>query len=133
MARKGRYTKKSKLGPGCQQPQTALPPALASHHDDSQILPTRGDGVPTTSRPFHPPCSEPRPAPRMSINSIHNSEPGHKNLDANVDEVDSFGQEVDDHFVASGAQRRKGCKTTNFWTVKIIGNVFSNFSFFNLS
>ncbi|QHN97424.1 uncharacterized protein DS421_18g627250 [Arachis hypogaea] len=58
----------------------------------------------------------------MSTNSpVHNSEPCHKNLDANTDWVDSLDQEVDDQsFVASGAQSHKGCKTTEFWRVKII-------------
>ncbi|RYQ98497.1 hypothetical protein Ahy_B07g086228 [Arachis hypogaea] len=39
MARKGCYTKKAKLGPGVQQPQTGATAASASHHDDSQIPP----------------------------------------------------------------------------------------------
>ncbi|KAL4321651.1 hypothetical protein AHAS_Ahas14G0131800 [Arachis hypogaea] len=93
MARKGHYTKKPKLGPRCQQPQTTPPTASASHHDDSQILPPSGDSVPATSRQFHPPRSEPRPAPQTK---------------------------VDDLFVTSGAQSRKGRKTTEFWMVKII-------------
>ncbi|RYQ95159.1 hypothetical protein Ahy_B08g090214 [Arachis hypogaea] len=94
----------------------------ASHHDDAQILLASGDGIPTTSCPFRLPHSEPRPTPQMSTNSpVHNSEPCHKNLDANTDWVDSLDQEVDDQsFVASGAQSHKGCKTTEFWRVKII-------------
>ncbi|XP_072092204.1 uncharacterized protein [Arachis hypogaea] len=121
MTRKGHYTKKLKLGLGCQQPQAALPLASASHYDDAQILLTSGDGVPATSCLFRPSRNEPRPAPQISTSSLHNSEPCHENLDANVDEVDSLDQEVDDQsFVASGAQSRKGHKTTEFWTVKII-------------
>ncbi|RYQ91912.1 hypothetical protein Ahy_B09g097969 [Arachis hypogaea] len=91
MARNGHYTKRPKLGPGCQQPQTALLPASAVHHDDSQN--------PRLFRPLH---SELRPAPQTSTNSIQNSEPGHVNLDANA------------------TKSRKGYKTTKFWMVKII-------------
>ncbi|KAL4294391.1 hypothetical protein AHAS_Ahas18G0223400 [Arachis hypogaea] len=43
MARKGRYTKKPKLGPGCQQPLTAPPLGSGSHQADSQVLPAGGD------------------------------------------------------------------------------------------
>ncbi|RYQ91772.1 hypothetical protein Ahy_B09g097801 isoform B [Arachis hypogaea] len=53
MARKGRFTKKSKIGPGCQQPQTAPPPASATHRDDSEILPDSGDSVPPIYHIFH--------------------------------------------------------------------------------
>nr|XP_029146925.1 uncharacterized protein LOC114924919 [Arachis hypogaea] len=121
MARKGQYTKKSKLGPGYQQPQTAPPSASGSHHDDSQVLPAGGDGVPTTSHPFRPPRTEPRPAPQMSTNSVHNSELSHDHfLEGNAPEVESRAHEVDDHFSASGAQSRKRCKTTKFWTINII-------------
>ncbi|QHN96124.1 uncharacterized protein [Arachis hypogaea] len=103
MARKGRYMKKPKLGPGCQQPQTAPPPASVSHHDDSQIPPDSGDSVPATSRPLLLPLSEPRLAPQSSTNSIQNSEPGYVNLAASANDVDSLDQEVDDPSVASGA------------------------------
>ncbi|KAL4337299.1 hypothetical protein AHAS_Ahas12G0096300 [Arachis hypogaea] len=99
MARKGRYTKKQKLVPGCQQPQTALPSTLASHRDDSQILPDSGDSVSPTSRPFLSPCSVPRPAPQTSTNNIQESEPGHVNLATDAHDVDSPDQEADDPFV----------------------------------
>ncbi|RYR67362.1 hypothetical protein Ahy_A03g013694 isoform C [Arachis hypogaea] len=71
--------KKQKLGPKCQQPQTAPPPALASHRDDSQILPDSGDNVPPTSRPF-----------LLS----RRLEPGHVNLAADAHNVDSLDQEA---------------------------------------
>ncbi|KAL4394440.1 hypothetical protein AHAS_Ahas02G0152200 [Arachis hypogaea] len=66
MARKGRYTKKPKSGPGSQQPQTTPPSASRSHQADSQVLPAGGDGIPPTSRPFRPPRNEPRPSTQMS-------------------------------------------------------------------
>ncbi|XP_016164486.2 uncharacterized protein LOC107607005 [Arachis ipaensis] len=121
MARKGRYTKKPKSGPGCQQPLTAPPSGSGSHQADSQVLPAGGDGIPPTSRPFRPPRSEPRPATQMSANSVHNSELGQETLlEANAPEVESRDHEDDDHSSASGAQSRKRRKTTEFWTVKII-------------
>ncbi|RYR09538.1 hypothetical protein Ahy_B05g077889 [Arachis hypogaea] len=98
--------KKQKLVPGCQQPQTALPPASAFHCDDSQILPDSGDSVPPTSCPFLPPRSE--------------SEPDHVNLAADAHDVDFPDQEADDPFVNPRSQSRKGHKTTEFWEVKII-------------
>nr|XP_025619997.1 uncharacterized protein LOC112711534 [Arachis hypogaea] len=124
MARKGRFTKKPKIGPGCQQPQMALPPVSASHHDDSQILPNSGDSVPATSCPFLPPHSVPRPTPQTSTNNIQNSEPSHVNSTYNANDVDSVDQEADDSFVDSRAQNHKGRKTTEFWKVRIIDNVF---------
>ncbi|XP_057722863.1 uncharacterized protein LOC130936736 [Arachis stenosperma] len=120
MARKGRYMKKLKLGPGCQQPQMAPPLVSASYRDDSQILPDSGDSIPTASRTFLLPRSVPRPALQMSTNNIQNSEPGHVNLAANANDVDSVDQEADDPFVDSRAQNLKGRKTTEFWEVKII-------------
>ncbi|RYR05485.1 hypothetical protein Ahy_B06g085349 [Arachis hypogaea] len=89
---------------------------MASHHDDSRIPPATGDSVPATSCPFRPPHSERRPAPQMSTDSTQNSLPGHVNLGANTNEVDSLEEEVDDLIDASGAQSRKGRKTTEFWT-----------------
>nr|XP_029149651.1 uncharacterized protein LOC112754440 isoform X2 [Arachis hypogaea] len=127
MARKGRFTKKSKFGPGFQQPQTEANATSDPHHDGSQIHPNNGDSVPAsgdlvsaTSRPFHPPRSEPRPAPQMSTNSVRNSLPGHLNLDANANEETLLDEEVDNLHDASGAQSRKGRKTTEFWAVKTI-------------
>ncbi|RYQ84296.1 hypothetical protein Ahy_B10g103464 [Arachis hypogaea] len=121
MAKKGRYTKKPKLGPGYQQPLTALLLASGSHQADFQVLPAGGDGIPPTSRPFRPPHNEPRPATQMSAKSIHNSELGQKTfLEGNAPEVESRDHEVDDHFSASGAQSHKRHKTTEFWAVKII-------------
>ncbi|XP_020961437.1 uncharacterized protein LOC110263922 [Arachis ipaensis] len=114
MARKGRFTKKLKVGPGCQQPQTAPPPASATHRDDSEILPDNGDSVPPTSRPFLPPRSVPRPAPQTSTTTIQNSEPSRVNSTNNANDVDSVDQEADDSFVDSSAQNRKGRKTTKF-------------------
>ncbi|XP_057720004.1 uncharacterized protein LOC130934454 [Arachis stenosperma] len=120
MHRKDRYTKKPKLGIGCQQPQTAPPLASASHRDDSHILPDSGDRFAGTSRPFLPPRSVPRPTTQTSTNNIQNSEPGHVNLAANANDVDSLDQEADDPLVDTSAQSRKGRKTTEFWAVKII-------------
>ncbi|XP_020966228.1 uncharacterized protein LOC110266260 [Arachis ipaensis] len=127
MARKGRFTKKSKFGPGFQQPQTGATATSDPHHDGSQIhpnsgdsVPTSGDSVPATSRPFRPPRSKPRPAPQMSTNSVQNSLPGHLNLDANANEETLVDEEVDDLHDASGAQSRRGRKTTEFWAVKTI-------------
>nr|XP_025628552.1 uncharacterized protein LOC112721729 [Arachis hypogaea] len=124
MARKGRFTKKAKSGPACQQSQKApasVPsPTSALHQDDSEIPQASCGSVHTTVRPFRPPRSEPRPAPQTRTYSSQNSEPGHLNLDANAQEVDSIDQEVDDSFVASKAQSRKGRKTTEYWTVKTI-------------
>ncbi|XP_020976817.1 uncharacterized protein LOC110271060 [Arachis ipaensis] len=99
MARKGLYKKKPKLGPGCQQSQMALPPASASHCDESQTLPDSGDSVPATSRPFLLPRNVSMPAPQTSTNSVQNSESGHVNLAANANDVDSLDQEADDPFV----------------------------------
>ncbi|XP_020970261.1 uncharacterized protein LOC110268441 [Arachis ipaensis] len=118
MARKGRYTKKAKLGPGCQQPHTAPSPASAAH--DSEMRPDSSDSVPATARPFIPPRSVPRPAPQTSTTNIQNSEPGHVNLAANANNVDSLDQQADDPVINSSAQRRKRRKTTEFWAVKII-------------
>ncbi|RYR53898.1 hypothetical protein Ahy_A06g029144 [Arachis hypogaea] len=120
MHRKDRYTKKLKLGVGCQQTQMAPPPASASHRYDFHILPDSGNSVPGTSRTFLPPRSVPRPVTQMSTNNIQNSESGHVNLAANANYVDSLDQEADDPFVDSSAQSRKGRKTTEFWAVKII-------------
>ncbi|XP_072075783.1 uncharacterized protein [Arachis hypogaea] len=120
MARKGHFTKKPKLGPGCQQPQTAPPPISPSHRDDSQILPDSGDSIPTTSRPFLPPRSVLRPAPQTSTNNIQDLEPSHVNSADNANYVDSVDQEADYSFVDSRAQNRKGRKTTEFWEVRII-------------
>ncbi|RYR33841.1 hypothetical protein Ahy_A10g048489 [Arachis hypogaea] len=123
------------MGPGFQQPQTGATATSDSHHDGSQILPTSGDSVPasgdsvlTTSRPFRLPRSEPRPAPQMSTNSAQNSLPGHLNLDANANEVPLFDEEVDDLIDAFGAQSHRGRKTTEFWTVKIIGSIVLMFN-----
>ncbi|KAL4394791.1 hypothetical protein AHAS_Ahas02G0187300 [Arachis hypogaea] len=58
----------------------------------------------------------------MSAYNIQNSEPGHVNLAANANDVDSVNQETDDPFVDSRAQNRKGRKTTEFSEVKIIDN-----------
>ncbi|RYR08795.1 hypothetical protein Ahy_B05g076625 isoform A [Arachis hypogaea] len=124
MARKGRFTRKLKIGPGCQQPQTAPPPvpppASASHRDDSKVLQKSGDSVPPTSRPFLPPRSVPRPAPQMSTTNIQNSESSHVNSADNANDVDSVDQAADESFVNSRAQNRKGRKTTEFWEVRII-------------
>ncbi|XP_057740323.1 uncharacterized protein LOC130957484 [Arachis stenosperma] len=124
MARKGRFTRKPKVGPGCQQPQTAPPPvpppASASHCDDSEILPDSGDSVPQTSCPFLPPRSVPRPALQTSTTNIQNSEPSHVNSADNANDVDSVDQAADESFVDSRAQNRKGRKTTEFWEVRII-------------
>ncbi|RYQ95135.1 hypothetical protein Ahy_B08g090181 [Arachis hypogaea] len=117
MARKGRYTKKPKLGPGCQQPLTAPPLGSGSHQADSQVLPAGGDGIPPTSHPFRPPRNEPRPTIQMSANSVHNSELGQETLlEGNAPEVESRDHEVDDHFSSSEAQSCKRRKTTEFWT-----------------
>ncbi|KAL4329825.1 hypothetical protein AHAS_Ahas13G0338800 [Arachis hypogaea] len=59
------------------------------------------------------------PTPQMSTNSAQNSEPGHENLDANANEVNSLNQEVDGLFVTFGAQSHKKRKTIEFWMVKI--------------
>ncbi|XP_072082315.1 uncharacterized protein [Arachis hypogaea] len=120
MARKGRFTKKSKVGQGCQQPQMAPSPASATHRDDSEILPDSGDSVPPTSRPFLPPRNVPRPAPQTSTTTIQNSEPSRVNSTDNANDVDSVDQEADDSFVDSRAQNHKGRKTTEFWKVRII-------------
>ncbi|RYR01716.1 hypothetical protein Ahy_B06g080583 [Arachis hypogaea] len=118
--------KKAKSGPACQQyqkapaPALALAPASALHQDDSEIPPASCGSVHTTVRPFLSPHSEPRPASQTSTYSIQNSEPRHVHLEANAHEVDSIDQEIDDLFVASRAQSRKGRKTTEYWTVKII-------------
>ncbi|RYR77905.1 hypothetical protein Ahy_A01g002603 [Arachis hypogaea] len=120
MARKGSFTKKSKVGPRCQQPQTAPPPASATHRDDSEIFSDSGDNVHPTSRPFLPPRSVPRPAPQTSTTTIQNSEPSRVNSTDNANVVDSVDQEVDDLFVDSIAQNRKGRKPTVFWEVRII-------------
>ncbi|RYR15585.1 hypothetical protein Ahy_B04g072420 [Arachis hypogaea] len=124
MARKGRFTKKDKSGLACQQSQKApasVPsPTSALHQDGSEIPQASCGSVHTTVRPFRPPRSEPRPAPQTRTYSSQNSEPGHLNLDANAQEMDSIDQEVDDSFVASKAQSRKGRKTTEYWTVKTI-------------
>ncbi|XP_020990253.2 uncharacterized protein LOC110277473 [Arachis duranensis] len=108
MARKGRFTKKSKLGPGSHQPQTEANATLDSHHDGSQILPTNdesvpasGDSVPATSRPFRPPRN-------------------HLKLEANANEEPLVEEEVDELHDAPVVQSRRGRKTTEFWTVKII-------------
>ncbi|RYR08415.1 hypothetical protein Ahy_B05g076090 [Arachis hypogaea] len=108
MARKGRYMKKAKLGPGCQQPHTAPSPASAAHRDDSEILPDSGDSVPATARPFLPPRSVPRPAPQTSTTNIQNSELGHVNLAANTNDVDSLDQEDNDPIVDPSAQNSDG-------------------------
>ncbi|KAL4314907.1 hypothetical protein AHAS_Ahas15G0132000 [Arachis hypogaea] len=107
----------ARTGPACQKPQTKAPAVLTSHHDNSQIPLTSGDGVPATSCPFHPPRSKPRPAPQTSTNSAQNLELGHENLDTIANEEDSLDQEVDNFFVASGAQSHKGRKTIEFWTI----------------
>ncbi|RYR58296.1 hypothetical protein Ahy_A05g023972 [Arachis hypogaea] len=124
MARKGRFTKKAKSGPACQQSQKAPAPApsptSALHQDESEIPQASYGGVHTTVRPFRPPRSEPRPAPQTRTYSSQNSELGSDQLATNAHEVDSIDQEVDDRFVASRAQSRKGRKTTEYWTVKTI-------------
>ncbi|RYQ92921.1 hypothetical protein Ahy_B09g099161 [Arachis hypogaea] len=124
MARKGRFTKKAKSGPACQQsqkgPAPAPSPTSALHQDDSEIPQASCGSVHTTVHPFRPPCSEPRPSLQTRTYSSQNSELGHVHLDANAHEVDSIDQEVDDRFVASRAQSRKGRKTTRYWTVKTI-------------
>ncbi|XP_020966034.1 uncharacterized protein LOC107618724 isoform X1 [Arachis ipaensis] len=120
MARKGRFMKKSKVGPGCQRLQTAPPPASATHRDDSEILLNSGDSVPPTSRLFLSPRSVPRPAPQTSTTTIQNSEPSRVNSMDNANDVDSVDQEADDSFVNSRAQNRKERKTTEFWKVRII-------------
>ncbi|RYQ95919.1 hypothetical protein Ahy_B08g091303 [Arachis hypogaea] len=131
MARKGRFTKKSKVGQGCQQPQMAPSPASATHRDDSEILPDSGDSVPPTSRPFLPPRNVPRPAPQTSTTTIQNSEPSRVNSTDNANDVDSVDQEADDSFVDSRAQNHKGRKTTEFWKVRIISNLAIKFYVFN--
>ncbi|RYR17388.1 hypothetical protein Ahy_B03g062152 [Arachis hypogaea] len=127
MARKGRFTKKSQLGPRSHQPQTGANVTLDSHHDGSQILPTNGesvpasgDSVPATSRPFRPPRSEPRSVPQTSTNSTQNSLTGQLYLDANANEESLVEEEVDELHDAPVVQSRRGRKTTEFWTVKII-------------
>ncbi|XP_057760979.1 uncharacterized protein LOC130981395 [Arachis stenosperma] len=50
------------------------PAALSSHHNDFQIFRVSGDGVLTTSCPFCPPCSKPKPDPQTSTNSTQNLE-----------------------------------------------------------
>ncbi|RYR77908.1 hypothetical protein Ahy_A01g002609 [Arachis hypogaea] len=99
MARKGRFTKKSKFGPGFQQPQGGANATSDSHHDGSEIhpnsgdsVPASGDSVPATSRPFRPP----------------------RNEETLLDE------EVDNLHDASGTQIRRGRKTTEFWAVRTI-------------
>ncbi|KAL4322175.1 hypothetical protein AHAS_Ahas14G0184200 [Arachis hypogaea] len=86
------------------------------------IPPSSGGGAPVASslRPFRPPCSERPPAPQTCTNDVHNSEPNDEELDPEVDEVDSFEQNVDNLFAASEAQMHKGHKTTEFWDVKTI-------------
>ncbi|RYQ96635.1 hypothetical protein Ahy_B08g092473 [Arachis hypogaea] len=84
------------------------------------MLPDSGDSVPANARPFHLPRSVPRSAPQTSTTNIQNSEPGHVNLVANTNYVDSLDQEAYDPIVDSSAQRRKKHKTTEFWAVKII-------------
>ncbi|RYR28549.1 hypothetical protein Ahy_B01g052693 isoform A [Arachis hypogaea] len=49
-----------------------------------------------------------------------NSEPSHVNSADNANDIDSVDQQVDDSFVESRAQNRKGRKTTEFWEVRII-------------
>ncbi|XP_057751665.1 uncharacterized protein LOC130969793 [Arachis stenosperma] len=124
MARKGRFTKKAKSGPACQQsqkaPASAPSPTSALHQDESEIPQASYGGVHTTVRPFRPPRSEPRPAPQTRTYSSQNSELGSDQVDTNAHEVDSIDQEVDDRSVASRAQSRKGRKTTEYWTVKTI-------------
>ncbi|KAL4276434.1 hypothetical protein AHAS_Ahas20G0206800 [Arachis hypogaea] len=124
MARKGRFTRKPKVGPGCQQLQTAPPPVpppvSTSHRDDSENLPDSGDSVPPTSRPFLPPRSVPRLAPQTSTTNNQNSEPSHVNSADNANDVDSVDQAADESFVDSRAQTRKGRKTTEFWEVRTI-------------
>ncbi|RYR77621.1 hypothetical protein Ahy_A01g002153 [Arachis hypogaea] len=118
MARKGRFTKKAKSGPACQQSQKALAPApsptLALHQDESEFPQASYGDVHTTVRPFRPPRSEPRPAPQTRTYSSQNSELGSDQLDTNAHEVDSIDQEVDDRSIASRAQSRKGRKTTEY-------------------
>ncbi|RYQ84589.1 hypothetical protein Ahy_B10g104016 [Arachis hypogaea] len=84
------------------------------------MRPDSSDSVPATARPFIPPRSVPRPAPQTSTTNIQNSEPGHVNLAANANNVDSLDQQADDPVINSSAQRRKRRKTTEFWAVKII-------------
>ncbi|RYR42894.1 hypothetical protein Ahy_A08g039327 [Arachis hypogaea] len=112
MARKGRFTKKAKSGPACQQSQKAPAPApsptSALHQDESEIPQASYGGVHTTVRPFRPPRSEPRPAPQTRTYSSQNSELGSDQLDTNAHEVDSIDQEVDDRSVASRAQNSDG-------------------------
>ncbi|RYR77424.1 hypothetical protein Ahy_A01g001878 [Arachis hypogaea] len=75
MGRKGRYTKKPKLRLGCQQLQTAPPPASASHRDDSQILPDSGDSVPTTSHSLDQEAGDP------FVDTSAQSRKGHKTIE----------------------------------------------------
>ncbi|RYQ89255.1 hypothetical protein Ahy_B09g095995 isoform A [Arachis hypogaea] len=113
MPRVGRFTKKARVDTACQQPQRA----------DCPILPPSGSGALASSslRPFRPPRSEPLPAPQACTNDVQNSEPEAEDLDPEADEVDSFDQHVDNLFAVSDAQKRKGCKTIEFWDVKTIG------------
>ncbi|XP_052111538.1 uncharacterized protein LOC127742849 [Arachis duranensis] len=63
-----------------------------------------------------------RPAPQTSTNSIQNSLTGHLNLDANANEEPLVEEEVDELHDAPVVQSRRGRKTTEFWTVKIINS-----------
>ncbi|KAL4371217.1 hypothetical protein AHAS_Ahas06G0143700 [Arachis hypogaea] len=88
---------------------------------DCPIPPPSGSSDPTSSslRPFHPPRTEPLPAPRASMNDVQNSEPDAEEVDP-ADEVDSFDEHVDTLLAAQDAQKRKGRKTTELWDVKTI-------------
>ncbi|RYR18874.1 hypothetical protein Ahy_B03g063488 [Arachis hypogaea] len=89
---------------------------------DCPILLPSGSGAPTSSslRPFRLPPSEPLPTPQACTNDVQNSEPDAEDLNPEADEVDFFDQHVDNLFVASDAQKRKGRKTTEFWDAKTI-------------
>ncbi|RYR66773.1 hypothetical protein Ahy_A03g012831 [Arachis hypogaea] len=118
----GRFTKRARVDTACQQHQVEFDATSTLHQADYPILPPSGGGAPASSslRPFHPPRSEPPPAPRTCTHDVQNSKPDAKDLDTEADEVDSFEQHVDNLFAASDAQKRKGCKSTKFWDVKTI-------------
>ncbi|RYQ89256.1 hypothetical protein Ahy_B09g095995 isoform E [Arachis hypogaea] len=122
MPRVGRFTKKARVDTACQQPQVGFDAASTSQRADCPILPPSGSGALASSslRPFRPPRSEPLPAPQACTNDVQNSEPEAEDLDPEADEVDSFDQHVDNLFAVSDAQKRKGCKTIEFWDVKTI-------------
>ncbi|XP_057734190.1 uncharacterized protein LOC130949513 [Arachis stenosperma] len=81
-----------------------------------------GSGAPASSslRPFRLSRSEQPPTPQACTNDVQNLEPNTKDLYPEADEVGYFEQHVDNLFAASKAQKRKRCKTTEFWDVKTI-------------